>query len=316
MKQTKQQYQGQRIFFRGCNLLLLLLAMFTASSALAQQNAPSSPVGAPTMNMKTPVPAAVAAKPAVQTAAAARPMVDPKTGAPFSSTLPERAISVDGASKEEASNDVGMLASDGSLHQGLKVHGHWEINVNNSDGTRAQHHEFENSLDTGSGAGGVLSGLLGGQFSMGNFMVALGYSGNGPCQGSVAFPGWCAMVTTPNTHPAIDYCTAYVCSGTLTETFNSGTNYAGPYSFVLSGSFTANSAGTISSVYTIFGACANIAFGGNGPTTASTISPATCATEGAGYTNDWVGPLTDATISNVAVANGQLVQVIVTITFS
>jgi len=315
MKLTKHQYQGQGIVFRGCNLLILLLAMFTASAACAQQASPAI-AGAPTMNMKTPVAAAVAAKPAVQTAAAARPMVDPKTGAPFSSTLPERAISVDGASKEEASNDVGMLASDGSLHQGLKVHGHWEINVNNSDGTRAQHHEFENSLDTGSGAGGVLSGLLGGQFSMGNFMVALGYSGTGPCQGSVSFPGWCAMVTTPNTHPAIDYCTAYVCSGTLTETFNSGTNYAGPYSFVLSGSFTANSAGTISSVYTIFGACANIAFGGNGPTTASTISPATCATEGVGYTNDWVGPLTDATISNVAVANGQLVQVIVTITFS
>jgi hypothetical protein len=85
---------------------------------------------------------------------------------------------------------------------------------------------------------------------------------------------------------------------------------------VLSGSFTANSAGTINTVYTIYGACANIAFGGNGPTTASTISPATCATEGSNFTNDWVGPLTDATITGVPVANGQLVQVIVTITFS
>lgn len=283
--------------------------MLTVSSALAQQ-------GAPTMNFKAPA----VTMPAVQTAAP-RPIVDPKTGAPFSSTLPERAISVDGASKEgavkeEASSDPGMLASNGSLHQSLKVHGHWVINVSNPDGTQVQHHEFENSLDAGSGAGGVLSGLLGGQFSMGSFMIALGYSGTGPCQGSVTFPGWCAMVTNPSTHPAIDYCTAYVCSGTLTESFNSGTNYAGPWSFVLSGSFTANSAGNISSVYTIYGACANIAFGGNGPTTASTISPATCATEGAGYTNDWVGPLTDATISNVAVANGQLVQVIVTITFS
>ena len=41
MKLTKHQYQGQGIVFRGCNLLILLLAMFTASAACAQQASPA-----------------------------------------------------------------------------------------------------------------------------------------------------------------------------------------------------------------------------------------------------------------------------------
>ena len=198
-------------------------------------------------------------------------------------------------------------------HESVTVHGHWVIDVRNPDGSLAQHRDFENSLE--SSAQGTLAGLIGGQFSMGNMMIAMGYSGaQGPCQATVSFPGWCAVVVNLSTHPAVDYCSAYVCAPTLTETFNSGTNYAGPYNLVLTGSITANAAGTVNSVYTIFGSCANIPFGGNGPTTFSTTSPANCAT-GVGTPNYWVGPLTQANIPGVSVSSGQIIQVTVTLTF-
>jgi hypothetical protein len=44
-------------------------------------------------------------------------------------------------------------------NDGIKVHGHWTIDIKNADGTPASHHEFENALTT-DGAGG-LSQLLG-----------------------------------------------------------------------------------------------------------------------------------------------------------
>jgi hypothetical protein len=38
------------------------------------------------------------------------------------------------------------FAQDQASHEGLKVHGHWTIDVRNPDGTLASHHEFENAL--------------------------------------------------------------------------------------------------------------------------------------------------------------------------
>jgi hypothetical protein len=39
--------------------------------------------------------------------------------------------------------------------EGIKVHGHWVIDLRNPDGTLASHTEFENSLDPGYGALGL-----------------------------------------------------------------------------------------------------------------------------------------------------------------
>lgn len=52
--------------------------------------------------------------------------------------------------------------------QGIKVHGHWVIDILNPDGSLASHHEFENSLQSTGGAylAGVLTGTsaaIGGQ---------------------------------------------------------------------------------------------------------------------------------------------------------
>lgn len=37
----------------------------------------------------------------------------------------------------------------GGQHEGIKVHGHWTIEVRNPDGTLVSRHEFENALDPG-----------------------------------------------------------------------------------------------------------------------------------------------------------------------
>jgi hypothetical protein len=43
-------------------------------------------------------------------------------------------------------------------NDGIKVHGHWTLDITNADGTPASHHEFENALLLGGGAS--LSALL------------------------------------------------------------------------------------------------------------------------------------------------------------
>ena len=51
------------------------------------------------------------------------------------------------AQSEESENSVAeeRVPNHGS-HQGIKVHGHWTIEVRNPDGSVATHREFENSL--------------------------------------------------------------------------------------------------------------------------------------------------------------------------
>ena len=104
-------------------------------------------------------------------------------------------------------------------HEGIKVHGHWTIEVRNPDGSLARHVEFENSLDPGftapnpttgqppitvPGGAAYMSAVLSGQWSgpivppaSGNWVIALvGPAGlsnltvltspNAPCISSLA----------------------------------------------------------------------------------------------------------------------------------
>ncbi len=205
-----------------------------------------------------------------------------------------------------------MRASDGSVHQGLRVHGHWVINVRNPDGTLVQHREFENSLQIG--GQGFLVGLLSGYLVPGDWMIVLGaQSGNGACAATYAF---CGMVHNAATYPAQGYCNNYYCTGsTLNYAYNFGTGFAGPYSIVLTGSITANQTGTIGEVFTLLNTCANNGFSsGTNPSGVETSSPATCVTQ----TNPtpWYGPFTETNITPIPVTSGQQIEAIVTITFS
>lgn len=57
-------------------------------------------------------------------------------------------------------------------HEGIKIHGHWTIEVRNPDGTLAARREFENSINAYSGAQLVSAALTGG-ITMGGWQVAL-----------------------------------------------------------------------------------------------------------------------------------------------
>jgi hypothetical protein len=71
--------------------------------------------------------------------------------------------------------------SKGGQKEGIKVHGHWTIDVRNPDGTLVTHREFENSIQ-GSGTR-VLAQLLGRNFSVGEWSIVLDHEGSStkPC---------------------------------------------------------------------------------------------------------------------------------------
>jgi hypothetical protein len=206
---------------------------------------------------------------------------------------------------------AGAKKSDGSVHQGITVHGHWVIDVKNPDGTLAQHRDFENSLE--SGGQGFLVGLMSGYLVPGDYMLVIGASGGASaCNATYQY---CGIVHNLSTYPALGYCSVYYCTGsTLNYTYNFGTSFGGPFSMVLSGAITANQTGTIGSVYSLISTCANIGVGSANPSTIETNSPSYCVTQTS--PEPWSGPLTQATITPVAVTSGQIIQVTVTFTFS
>lgn len=194
-------------------------------------------------------------------------------------------------------------------NEGIVVHGHWKIDVKNSDGTLAETRDFENAL---SGSGAIyLVGALSGYLTPADWMIVLGASsGNGPCVATFQF---CGVVHNLSTYPALGYCTsAYYCSGsTLNYAYNFGANLGGPFSIVLSGQITSNQTGSVGVVYSILSACSNTS-SPTSPSSLSTTAPSACTNSGAYY-----GPFTATTLgSPIAVTSGQIIQVTVTITFS
>jgi hypothetical protein len=79
--------------------------------------------------------------------------------------------------------------------EGIKVHGRWAIEVQNSDGTVAQKLEFNNAL---SGGHQTLAALLSRNGVPGRWAVFLGNSSGGisPCQGGsgAAFGSFCKLI--------------------------------------------------------------------------------------------------------------------------
>jgi len=191
-------------------------------------------------------------------------------------------------------------------HQGIRMHGHWAIDIKNPDGTLAHHHEFENSLTDG----GYLIALMAGYAVPGDYAIFVNapYGGTAPCTSNGN--GGCVIVRSTTTGPGGTLCVNFYCVTGLTYTYNFGTNGGGPYSMVLAGSVTATQAGSIGYVNTYHGGCpSNV----DRTTALTTVSPATCATtadsvSGAG--------LSSATPNTISVASGQIIQVTVTISFS
>ncbi len=202
-----------------------------------------------------------------------------------------------------------------TLNQGLKMHGHWIIDIKDPDGTLVQHHEFENSVQYD--GQNYLVGLMSGYGAAGPWEIYFTNAGattaGSPCN-SGSYP-YCAIVYSTATMPGQFACTLYTCAGGLTITPTFG---VGP-TLTLSGSIAATQAGSIGFVGTGMNACGQtgVAFGSY-PTTISTVSPATCYTSPyGGPTNDFGGTATSTTLgAPISVAKGQIMQVTVVISFS
>jgi hypothetical protein len=206
------------------------------------------------------------------------------------------------AQGEESESSVAEEKSSGDgRHEGIKVHGHWTIEVLNPDGTVAAHRDFHNALlisDSCCGGSGLLASILGRAELLGPWEVEL--SGNTPlCAGN----GECWIAEPPICNPGTNNFLGGLGQSAANTSCNLGLSM-GPLqangqptaAAVLSGSITASTSGSITNVSTW-----NISAAGPTPTLNSR-----------GY-----GPVTAASLpSPVSVAAGQTVQVTVQISLS
>jgi hypothetical protein len=194
--------------------------------------------------------------------------------------------------------------------EGIKVHGHWIIDVKNRDGSLAQHRDFENSLADG---GQFLAGLASGYTSFGGYAIVL--VGNA-CP--IPFSGNNTNCYFVQSGASSLECVGglVTCIGALTVAANLTGTGTPAYSIVLSGSGTVPLAGTISAVQTQYNNC----YSGSSPTSPSPASPASCISTGApggSGLDGGQGNFTGTTLAvPLAVASGQIIQVTVTISFS
>jgi len=310
MKTTMKQFEMHPMRLLAAACGLITL-LALAAAAVAQQAAPAA---AKTVASRT-TQSAVAAKPA------AKPAAEEETAAP---------------------NSAG--------NQGIKVHGHWVLQVKNADGTLGERREFDNSLVTGGsiqGGDAMIAGLISGNFSAGDPTIAF-------------------VPTQPGSADASTYCnwginppasTCYLFSTTQNQTYLGnmfGASYTQdglhtqltiiPYvsnpvgmaptpatvNWVLSGNYTVPSGLTqIALVQTLYEAC----FGSVRNLSAnsyilnvlesartSTLPSASCtqALAGAAGYSLYLGTFTSTAVSGgpLAVTPGQIVQVTVTISFS
>jgi hypothetical protein len=121
---------------------------------------------------------------------------------------PQTAAVYTGAKRMAEEEETAKPSKPGS--EGIKVHGHWVIDVRNADGTLVRHKDFENSLVTqgiGTASGDqLMAGLLSGNVTAGDpaiaFVSTLGpaATANDPttyCGPYAATGGYCSVLTTP-----------------------------------------------------------------------------------------------------------------------
>jgi hypothetical protein len=198
------------------------------------------------------------------------------------------------ASACQADMEANEAKPSGGPAEGIKVHGHWIIDVRNPDGTLASHRDFENSL-VPSGAA-----LLVGSLSR------------------TSVTGLWTVVTGSNTAPGACGSSAFCTIAEPTEVgINNSNNLivsaptSGPNSgrIVLAGSFTAAGSATITTVSTTLDVCAV------GVTaTGCNLSDLLNFPAGASQFTSFSFPANNLPV--VPVVAGQLVQVTVVISFS
>jgi hypothetical protein len=303
VKQFASQFPNQL-----AGLSSVLLVLCAGQLGLAQQNTPAKPSAdqpAATANEPARTASAVAAIPQAAPASAATPLL-------ALSGLGARNGLMSPAFREVSETEDSKLP-DGAT-QGIKVHGHWVIDVKNPDGTLAAHREFENSL-TGAGQGQLLlGGLLSGYYVAGDYAIELGSNICAPA-------GKCAIIVSQTGQPGSYLCSQAECYPTLKYTYNLAPttgNQIDAY-MVMSGSAVPDETGTLDTVSTVYNVCdfAN-GYSGSGapvlPTGVTSVAPSSCI----GTNNSaFISTFTSTTVTpSISITRGQSISVTVTISFS
>jgi hypothetical protein len=206
----------------------------------------------------------------------------PGTSAAQEKSDGEKAVRAKPTQKPANSNPAKSEGEKGS-YEGIKIHGHWVIEVRNPDGKVVTRREFENEYVPGN----LLPWVLTRQFTPGFWFVDV-YSNpinNSPCAGNsnrnICYIGQGGGFPDDS-------------SNLSSSTIKSDT------AILLSGSVTALSNGTIDTVESGIQVCA------------PTVAPATSCSTG----TEPRYALTRTNPPQISVAAGQVIQVTVTITFS
>jgi hypothetical protein len=255
----------------------------------------------------------------------------PATAAPAVKT----GLAVNPAAKPAEEQDVAAPGKPGN--EGIKVHGHWVLQVKNADGTLGERREFDNSLVTLNATVNltgdrVLTALLSGNGVAGDPGIAFISTPVSPN----CFISGCYMFVTDSTSllPYYGNGLSYPNSGIPFETGLVGTvSFSSPVNWVLSGNYTVPSGLTsIGAVGTYLPLCMSKGQGflsSNQPAgtyhdRSSDIASSACAlnssitTTSSGSEYIMVFPLTYTVVPSgpLAVTTGQIVTVTVTISFS
>lgn len=172
--------------------------------------------------------------------------------------------------------------------EGLRVHGHWTIEVRNPDGKLVNRQEFENALSIGGGDTHLVN-VLGRTRTAGTWQVRAIGNVNQICESSPGVPSDCFIVESTDSLPA-----GGNIFKTLTATVSGST-------LVLNGSVIAQRNGDVNVVTTGDNHCSN------------SVSPASCSGGSALNTSAFTGTVL---ATPIPVQNGQQVQVRVVISFS
>ena len=307
MKKSMMLFKSQGTGSLTVGVCTLLFSMGSAQAGFAQQTVAARPVASPAISSQT-AGAPAAAKPVAEEEEAA------KSGKPGG--------------------------------EGIKVHGHWVMDIKNPDGTLVKHLDFQNSLTTGGGTGSTAE-------STGDQLIAAVLSGTGV----VTDPGIYFLGATPAlaTFPAntdiTSFCsTATAKCGILTTSqsminllgglvptesgLSARVNFSPSVSWVLSGAFYVPSGMTTLTAVQVGlplcipnhnllgggGLSSNALAGSWADMSAASLTSGSCNGNNinAYQTGFTLGPLTSTYVPNAPLTTvpGQIIQVTVTLSFS
>jgi hypothetical protein len=248
----------------------------------------------------------------------ATPPAHPTATAPKPASDPEQA-------EKPGPNDAG--------NQGIRVHGHWVLQVKNADGTLGERREFNNSLVTAGGGNfgsQLMVGILSGDVAISPYPAIALITGSAPADPSIACPSsacWYFGTSNSQWGSFPNYETGLTTSVTFSPTT----------ALVFSGNWTSPGSASISTVQLLYTACENVnkfpqninSASANAFSTGTygfglaSATPSSCSSSNAGGGFDILGPLTSTIITNssgaaapLGVTSGQVVTVTVTLSFS